>query len=63
MTVVRFPPSRFAAVVVLKSPDVWLVLAPRGHGWLYATLSAARDEARQLSRNLGIPLRDEVEVL
>jgi hypothetical protein len=60
MAVVRFPPSRFAAVFVLDSADGWLVLAPRCHGWLYATLSAARAHAHQLARNLGLPIRDEV---
>jgi hypothetical protein len=59
MAVVHFPPSRFAAVFVLESAEGWLVLAPRSHGWLYATLSDARADARVLARNLGLPIRDE----
>jgi hypothetical protein len=57
--VIRFPSRRFAAVFVLESADGWLVLAPHGHGWLHATLSPARVEARWLARNLGLPIRDE----
>jgi hypothetical protein len=60
MTVVRFPPSRLAAVFVLDTADGWLVLVPRGHGWLHATLSAARRDARWLARNLDLRIRDEV---
>jgi hypothetical protein len=58
VTVVRFPPSRFAAVFVLESADGWLVLAPHGHGWLHATLSAARAEAQQLAAHLALPIRE-----
>ena len=60
MIVVCFPPSRLSAIFVLDTADGWLVLAPRGHGWLHATLSAARADARWLARNLGLPSRDEV---
>jgi hypothetical protein len=57
--VVRFPPSRFAAVFVLSTADGWLVLTPKGHGWLHATLGAARADARWLSDNLGgLPIRE-----
>jgi hypothetical protein len=60
MTVLRFPPSRLAAVLLLETAeDGWLVLAPHGHGWLHATLSAARADARcWLARNLGLPVRE-----
>jgi hypothetical protein len=58
MTIVRFPPPRYAAVFVRDTADGWLVLAPRGHGWLHATLSAARDEARALGHILGLPIRE-----
>jgi hypothetical protein len=59
VTVVRFPPSRFAAVFLLESADGWLVLTLRGH-WVHTTLRAARGDARQLAAYLGVPLRDEV---
>jgi hypothetical protein len=58
MTVLRFPSSRFAAIFVLNTADGWLVLAPRGHGWLHATLTAARAEARWLARIFGLPVRE-----
>jgi|AmaraimetFIIA100_FD_contig_31_58162588_length_741_multi_9_in_0_out_0_2 hypothetical protein len=57
-SIARFPPSRFAAIFVLNTADGWLVLAPRGHGWLHATRAAARADARWLGHNLGLPIRE-----
>jgi hypothetical protein len=60
MTVLRFPPRRLAAVFLLATADGWLVLAPRGHGWLHGSLSAARADARWLSDNFGLPIREAI---
>jgi hypothetical protein len=57
MTVVRFPPFRLAAVFVLNTADGWLVLVPRGHGWLHGDRRSALQDAQWLARNLELPIR------
>jgi hypothetical protein len=56
--VVRFPARSVAAIFVMAAEDGWLVLAPRGHGWLHGDLRAALRDARWLSWNLGLPVRE-----
>ena len=58
MTIIRFPPSRFAAVFVLDTADGWLVLAPRGHGWLHGDRRSALADAHWLRWNLALPIRE-----
>jgi hypothetical protein len=58
MTVIRFPPSRFAAVFMLDTADGWLVLAPRGHGWLHGDRLTLADAHWWLRWNLGLPIRE-----
>jgi hypothetical protein len=53
----RFP-MRHAACVWLLAEDEgkWLVLAGE-HGWSHGDYDAARDDARWMARNLGLPIR------
>jgi hypothetical protein len=57
--VVRFPPRRSAAVIICKERDGdgWMVIAG-APGWLCGSLTQARAEARWLSDNLGLPVRE-----
>lgn len=56
-SVVRFPMRRTACIWLLPEPEgEWLVLAGN-HGWIHADYHAARDDARWLARNLGLPIR------
>jgi hypothetical protein len=58
MTLIRFPPRRSCAVVIVREHDGgWLVLAG-AHGWLHGSILDTRHEAFWLSRNLGLPIRE-----
>jgi hypothetical protein len=56
--VVRFPDRRRTAIFILDADGGWLVLGPRGHGWLHGDRAAALDDAAWLSRNMGLPVRE-----
>ena len=55
--VVRFPPRRSAAVLIMRDGDGWLVLAG-AHGWIHGDAKSARSDARWLSQNLLLPVRE-----
>jgi hypothetical protein len=57
--ILRFPMRRVQAVVVCRErgEDGWLALVG-DHGWLCGSLREARAEARWLSRNTGLPVRE-----
>jgi hypothetical protein len=55
--VVRFPPRHASCVWLTREADAWLVLG-RAHGWLHGDRRGARDDARWLGRNLGLPVRE-----
>jgi hypothetical protein len=57
--VIRFPPRSSHIVIVCRQrdDDGWLTLA-HGHGWLFGSLADARAEARWLSFNLDLPIRE-----
>jgi hypothetical protein len=57
--VIRFPPRRASAIFVCAERDGegWLAIAG-ARGWLCGSLTEARAEARWLSRNLGLPVRE-----
>lgn len=56
--IIRFP--RAAVVWLLQASEGgWLVLAPRGNGWLHGDRRSALADARWLSSNLGgLPIRE-----
>jgi hypothetical protein len=60
-TIRRFPLRRVAAVLVVRKRDGegWLALAGNV-GWFFGSLTEARVEARWLSQNLGLPVREIV---
>ena len=53
--VLDFPLRRSDAVVSTREDDAWLVIVPRGHGWLHATEMDAIEDAAWLSANYGLP--------
>jgi hypothetical protein len=56
--IIRLPARNAAAILVREIPgDGWLVLA-RDHGWLHGDARSALADARWLSRNLELPMRD-----
>jgi hypothetical protein len=57
--ILRFPPRSIHAIVICKERGGggWLTLAG-AHGWLFGSLAEARHEARWLSRNLLLPIRE-----
>jgi hypothetical protein len=57
--IIRFPPRRASAIFVCEERDGygWLAIAG-AHGWLHGSLHEARADARWLSRNLGLPIRE-----
>jgi hypothetical protein len=57
MTLVRFPPRRTAAIFICRDGDGWLAIAG-AHGWLCSSLEDARREAKWLSRNFSLPIRE-----
>jgi hypothetical protein len=60
-TVIQFPrPARADAIRIRHRAGEWLVLTPKGHAWLHATLGAARADAQWLARNFGLPIREVV---
>jgi len=61
--VIGFPRwlAAVGAVLICETADGFLVLTPRHHGWLHATLAAARRDAAWLAENLGgLPIRELV---
>jgi hypothetical protein len=57
MAIVHFPQRcRFNAIWIV-SVEAWTVIAG-SHGWVFGSLDEARAEARWLSRNLGLPVRE-----
>ena len=56
MNVVRFPARRLVAVFVLSTRDGWLVLGPRGHGWLHGDRTGALRDAQWLADNWQLPI-------
>jgi hypothetical protein len=55
----RFPPRRAIAIWVVeeRNGDGWLAIAG-SHGWLFGSRADATAEARWLSHNLGLPVRE-----
>jgi hypothetical protein len=55
---VRFPARRTTCIWIMgpEAEGGWLVLAGE-HGWSHGDYDAARDEARWMARNLGLPIR------
>jgi hypothetical protein len=55
-TVLQFPSSRALAVCVERERDglTWLVITPRGHGWLHGSFKAALDDARAVAAGFGV---------
>jgi hypothetical protein len=55
--VVRFPMRRAVCIWLLRKTDgTWTVLAGN-HGWVHGDYHAAREDARWLAQNLGLPVR------
>jgi len=56
---IRFPPRRASAIFVCeeRNGDGWLAIAGP-YGWLFASLVEAQREARWLSHNHGLPIRE-----
>jgi hypothetical protein len=52
---IRFPPR---AVFVTAGEGAWLVLGPRGHGWLHGDHRSAMQDARWHGANCRLPVRD-----
>jgi hypothetical protein len=55
--VVRFPPRASCAIWIVREGEAWLALAGP-HGWSFGSREHARDAARWLSGNLGLPIRE-----
>jgi hypothetical protein len=56
--IIRFPLRRTAAIFVVCADDGgWLALVG-SHGWLFGSRREARAEAKWLSRNLALPVRE-----
>jgi hypothetical protein len=56
--IIRFPPRRSAAIFVHEVAEGgWIVLA-QDHGWTHGDARSAFADARWLSRNLGLPIRE-----
>jgi hypothetical protein len=53
--ILPFPPF---AIRIVREDDAWLVLAARGHGWLYGSQSEASANAIWLSLNHAVPVLD-----
>jgi hypothetical protein len=55
--IIRFPPRRSVAVLIMRDGGGWLVLAG-SHGWIHGDAEAARSDAQWLSQNLALPVRE-----
>ena len=49
--------TQLAIWITREAEGAWLVLTPRGHGWLFGDYAGALDDARWLSANLSLPIR------
>jgi hypothetical protein len=56
---IRKIPRRRVAILIVRERDGegWLALAG-SHGWLFGSLEDARREAKWLSRNFAVPIRE-----
>jgi hypothetical protein len=58
-TILKFPPRHRDAIMIRDWPDGgWLVLAPRGHGWVHGNRDDARRDASWLAANWRLPIRE-----
>jgi len=59
MRIIRFPLRAIPAVLVCRErgTEGWLTIIG-DHGWLSGSLADARDEARWLASNTGLPIRE-----
>jgi hypothetical protein len=58
-TILRFPDRRSGVIWLTRDGPTWLVLA-NGHGWMHGSSAAADTDARWMSRNLDLPIRETV---
>jgi len=58
--VLCFPLRRVCSVLIVHEREDagWLVLTPRGHGWLCNSFAEARREAKWLGHNLSLPVHE-----
>jgi hypothetical protein len=49
---------RNVVIRVCPGEGGWLAVAPRGHAWLFASKADAQREARWLSRNFDLLIRE-----
>lgn len=54
--IIKFPRA-FAVIKIMREGGAWLVLIG-DHGWLHGDAESARRDARWLSRNLALPIRE-----
>ena len=54
--VIQFPPRAAFVVYVVNDADGWLVLTPRGHGWLHSDQREAVEDATTIGAGFGIPV-------
>jgi hypothetical protein len=54
--VLKFPPPPIR-VQRERDGDAWLVLTPRGHGWLHGDFRAAMLDAQEVARGFGLTVR------
>ena len=55
--IIRFPPRRSTVILLRSTKDRWVILAGE-HGWLHGDRTAALTDARWLSRNPRLPIRE-----
>lgn len=55
--VIRFPARRSTVILLTSTEDGWIIIAG-DHGWLHGDRSSALADARWLSRNLRLPVRE-----
>jgi hypothetical protein len=63
--ILRFPPrGRFANVVRIEHEldgEGWLLLTPRGHGWLDGDFPTALRDAREIAAGYGVAVRSSAD--
>ena len=58
--IIKFPPR---AILVSEAPEGGWYVIVRSHGWLHGDRRSAIADARWLSRNYGLPVREHSNLI
>ena len=59
--ILRFPLLDLVRVQRERDAEGWVVIGPRGHGWLHGDFHGALDDARWIAAGYGVAVQSSAE--